>query len=65
MKKNECVMCDCQNPDTGDRRCGIERRQTKYDIFFPERRSGKDRRQTWDSRKNNTCTYENQDRLAN
>ena len=37
-------------PDNGGRRLGIERREFSYDEYFPEQRSGKDRRSGLDRR---------------
>jgi hypothetical protein len=37
--------------DNGGRRLGIDRRQFTYTMYFPERRSGKERRNGLDRRK--------------
>ena len=36
--------------DYGGRRSGVDRRQFTYAVHIPERRSGKDRRVSWDRR---------------
>jgi hypothetical protein len=37
-------------PDNGGRRMGVDQRQFSYDIYIPERRSGKERRSGLDRR---------------
>ena len=44
-------MGDAYILDNGGRRSGIERREFSYTNYFPERRSGKDRRNEVDRRK--------------
>jgi len=34
--------------DYGGRRSGVDRRQFTYAVHIPERRSGKERRKSWD-----------------
>ncbi|MDX2492799.1 hypothetical protein [Desulfosarcina sp.] len=36
--------------DNGGRRSGVDRRQFTYAVHIPERRSGEDRRTSWDRR---------------
>jgi hypothetical protein len=42
--------------DSGDRRLRLDRRQFSYDMYIPERRSGKDRRSELDIRQKSTIS---------